>query len=192
MRYITLCLALLFASSICLAEEKKKYEKPGDMKIDAKKTYLATIDTSEGKMVAKLYPDKAPQTVNSFVFLAKEKFFDGLTFHRVIKGFMLQGGDPEGTGRGGPGYHLKAEFNDTKHEKGILSMARTPDPDSAGSQFFVMHGTAPHLDGQYTVFGKITEGLDVIDKIANVQTDGRDKPVKDVVIKSVTVEEKAK
>ena len=190
MRYLTLCLALLFASSACLAQEKKKYDKPGDMKIDPKKTYLATIDTSEGKMVAKLFPDKAPQTVNSFVFLAKEKFFDGLTFHRVIKGFMLQGGDPEGTGRGGPGYHLKAEFNDTKHEKGILSMARTPDPDSAGSQFFVMHGTAPHLDNQYTVFGKVIEGLDVIDKIANVETGAADRPVKPVTIKSVTIEEK--
>ena len=103
---------------------------------------------------------------------------------------MLQGGDPEGTGRGGPGYHLKAEFNDTKHEKGILSMARTPDPDSAGSQFFVMHGTAPHLDGQYTVFGKVIEGLDVIDKIANVETGPDDRPVKPVIIKSITIEEK--
>ena len=189
MRYLTLCLALFVAYS-AVAQEKKKYDKPGDMKIDPKKTYLATIDTSEGKMVAKLYPDKAPQTVNAFVFLAKEKFYDGLTFHRVIKGFMLQGGDPEGTGRGGPGYHLKAEFNDTKHEKGILSMARTPDPDSAGSQFFVMHAPAPHLDNQYTVFGKVIEGLDVIDKIANVETGAADKPVKPVIIKSITIEEK--
>ena len=195
MRTITTCFLALtvMAVTVCSAraqEEKKKYDKPGDMKIDPKKTYLATIDTSEGKMVAKLYPDKAPQTVNSFVFLAKEHFFDGLTFHRVIKGFMLQGGDPEGTGRGGPGYHLKAEFNDTKHEKGILSMARTNDPDSAGSQFFVMHGTAPHLDNQYTVFGKVIEGLDVIDKIANVETGAADRPVKPVTIKSVTIEEK--
>src|SRR5690349_20584665 len=105
------------------------------MKIDPKKTYTATIDTSEGKIVAQLFPDKAPQTVNSFVFLAKEGFYDGLTFHRVIKNFMIQGGDPTGTGRGGPGYKLKAEFNDTKHVPGVLSMARTQDPDSAGSQF---------------------------------------------------------
>jgi peptidyl-prolyl cis-trans isomerase B (cyclophilin B) len=191
MRYTTLCLALVLASaSTCLAQEKKKYDKPGDMKIDPKKTYTATIDTSEGKMVAKLYPDKAPQTVNSFVFLAREKFYDGLTFHRVIRGFMLQGGDPTGTGSGGPGYQLPAEFNDVKHEKGILSMARTADPNSAGSQFFVMHGTSPHLDGKYTVFGKVTDGLDVIDKIANVETGAADRPVKPVIIKSVTIEEK--
>ena len=165
MRYTTLCLALLFASSTCLAQEKKKYEKPGDMKIDPKKTYLATIDTSEGKMVAKLFPDKAPQTVNSFVFLAKEKFFDGLTFHRVIKGFMLQGGDPEGTGRGGPGYHIKAEFNDTKHEKGILSMARTNDPDSAGSQIYIMLGPSHFLNGKYPAFGKVASGMGVVEQI---------------------------
>ena len=172
----------------------KTYSALPEMKIDPKKTYLATIDTSEGKMVAKLFPDKAPQTVNSFVFLAKEKFFDGLTFHRVIKGFMLQGGDPEGTGRGGPGYHLKAEFNDTKHEKGILSMARTNDPDSAGSQFFVMHARAPHLDGKYTAFGKVTKGLEVIDKIVNAprdeSNDRPNEPVKPVTIKSITIEEK--
>jgi peptidyl-prolyl cis-trans isomerase B (cyclophilin B) len=194
MRHLMIAFTLALSASVALAaDEKKQYDKPGDMKLDpAKKTYTAVIDTSEGKMVAELYPDKAPQTVNSFVFLAKEKYFDGLTFHRVIKDFMLQGGDPTGTGTGGPGYKLKAEFNDTKHVKGILSMARTADPNSAGSQFFVMHGTSPHLDGQYTVFGKVTEGLDVIDKIANTPTDGRDKPIKAVTIKSVTIEEKEK
>ena len=190
MRYLTLCLALLFASSICLAQEKKKYDKPGDMKIDPKKTYLATIDTSEGKMVAKLFPDKAPQTVNSFVFLAKEGFYDGLTFHRVIKNFMIQGGDPAGNGTGGPGYKLKAEFNDTKHVPGVLSMARTNDPDSAGSQFFIMHGTAPNLDNKYTAFGKVTEGMDVVDKIANTETGDNDRPVKPVTINSIKIEEK--
>jgi len=190
MRYTTTLLLTFALASSVFAQEKKKYDKPGDMKIDPKKTYLATIDTSEGKMVAKLYPDKAPQTVNSFVFLAKEKFFDGLTFHRVIKGFMLQGGDPEGTGRGGPGYHLKAEFNDTKHEKGILSMARTNDPDSAGSQFFVMHARTPHLDGKYTAFGKVTKGLEVIDKIVNAPKNDEDRPNEPVHIKKITIEEK--
>jgi len=191
-----LCLAFLtLAASVLSApaqeqQEKKKYDKPGDMKIDPKKTYTATIDTTEGKIVAKLFPDKAPQTVNSFVFLAKEHFYDGTPFHRVIKGFMIQGGDPTGTGTGGPGYHLKAEFNDTKHERGILSMARAQDPDSAGSQFFIMHGNAPHLDGKYTAFGKVTEGMDVVDKIANTPTGAADRPEKPIVIKSVTIEEK--
>jgi peptidyl-prolyl cis-trans isomerase B (cyclophilin B) len=195
MRTTTLCLALalMAASSVvtrAAADEKKQYDKPGDMKIDPKKTYTATIDTSEGKIVVQLMPDKAPQTVNSFVFLAKEKFYDGLTFHRVIKDFMIQGGDPAGNGTGGPGYQLKAEFNDVKHEPGVLSMARARNPDSAGSQFFIMHGTNAGLDGQYTAFGKVTEGQAVVDKIANVQTGANDRPVKDVTIKSITIDEK--
>jgi peptidyl-prolyl cis-trans isomerase B (cyclophilin B) len=184
------CSLFILAPLALAAEEKKQYDKPGDMKIDPKKTYTATIETSEGTIKAQLFPDKAPQTVNSFVFLAKEHFYDGLTFHRVIKDFMIQGGDPTGTGAGGPGYKLKAEFNDTKHEPGILSMARTADPDSAGSQFFIMHGTAPHLDGKYTAFGKVTDGMDVVNKIANTEVDGRDRPIKPVVIKSITIEEK--
>ena len=188
MRYTTTLLLTFALASSVFAQEKKKYDKPGDMKIDPKKTYTATIDTSEGKIVAQLFPDKAPQTVNSFVFLAKEHFYDGLIFHRVIPDFMIQGGDPTGTG--GPGYHLKAEFNDTKHERGILSMARAQDPDSAGSQFFIMHGNAPHLDGKYTAFGKVTEGMDVVDKIANAPTGAADRPEKPIVIKSVTIEEK--
>jgi peptidyl-prolyl cis-trans isomerase B (cyclophilin B) len=189
---LCLALALMAASAFVTraADEKKQYDKPGDMKIDPKKTYTATIDTSEGKIVAKLFPDKAPQTVNSFVFLAREHFYDGTTFHRVIKGFMIQGGDPTGTGTGGPGYHLKAEFNDTKHEPGILSMARAADPDSAGCQFFIMHGSAPHLDGKYTAFGKVTQGMDVVDKIANTPTGAADRPEKPIVIKSITIEEK--
>src|SRR5258707_5965375 len=149
MRIALLAFAVVLSASLGqAAEEKKKYDKPADMKIDPKKTYTATIDTNEGKIVAQLFPDKAPQTVNSFVFLAKEHFYDGVPFHRIIKGFMIQGGDPTGTGTGGPGYNLKAEFNDTKHVKGILSMARAQDPDSAGSQFFIMHGTSPHLDNK--------------------------------------------
>ena len=191
MRIALLALTVVFCTSLGLAaDEKKQYDKPGDMKIDPKKTYTATIETSEGKIVAQLFPDKAPQTVNSFVFLAKEHFYDGVPFHRIIKGFMIQGGDPTGTGMGGPGYKLKAEFNDTKHVKGILSMARAQDPDSAGSQFFIMHGTSPHLDNQYTAFGKVTEGMDVVDKIANTDVDGRDRPLKPITIKTVTIEEK--
>jgi len=191
MRTALLALTVVLSASFCLAaEEKKKYDKPADMKIDPKKTYTATIDTSEGKIVAQLFPDKAPQTVNSFVFLAKEHFYDGVPFHRIIKGFMIQGGDPTGTGTGGPGYNLKAEFNDTKHVKGILSMARAQDPDSAGSQFFIMHGTSPHLDNKYTAFGKVTEGLDVVDKIATTEVDARDKPVKPITIKTITIDEK--
>jgi peptidyl-prolyl cis-trans isomerase B (cyclophilin B) len=189
-RIIAACLLLAFASAAFAADEKKKYDKPGDMKIDPKKTYTATIDTSEGKIVVQLMPDKAPQHVNSFVFLAKEKFYDGVIFHRVIKGFMIQGGDPTGTGSGGPGYKLKSEFNDVKHEPGILSMARTRDPNSAGSQFFIMHGTNAGLDGQYTAFGKVTEGMDVVNKIATTDTDANDRPTKPITIKTITIDEK--
>jgi peptidyl-prolyl cis-trans isomerase B (cyclophilin B) len=191
MRIALLAFAVVFSASLCqAAEEKKKYDKPADMKIDPKKTYTATIDTSEGKIVVQLFPDKAPQTVNSFVFLAKEGFYNGLIFHRVIKDFMIQGGDPTGTGMSGPGYNVKAEFNDTKHVRGVLSMARAQDPDSAGSQFFIMHGTNAGLDNKYTAFGKVTEGLEVVDKIATTETDGRDRPVKPMTIKTVTIDEK--
>ena len=147
-----------------------------------------------GVMQGELYPDVAPITVENFKKLANENFYDGLIFHRVIPGFMIQGGDPQGTGMGGPGYSIKGEFasngvkNDLKHEKGVLSMARTMDPDSAGSQFFIMHATASYLDGQYAAFGKITEGLEVIDQIASVATDAMDRPHEDQVIKTIVVE----
>jgi len=143
---------------------------------------------------AELYPDVAPQSVNNFVSLIKKGFYDGLIFHRVIPGFMIQGGDPEGTGMGGPGYSIKGEFasngfrNDLKHTKGVLSMARSMMPDSAGSQFFIMHETSPHLDGEYAAFGKITEGQEVVDAIAVVETDHSDRPRTPQVMKSVTVE----
>ena len=143
---------------------------------------------------AELYPDVAPQSVNNFVSLIKKGFYDGLIFHRVIPGFMIQGGDPEGTGMGGPGYSIKGEFasngfrNDLKHTKGVLSMARSMMPDSAGSQFFIMHETSPHLDGEYAAFGKITEGQEVVDTIAVVETDYSDRPRTPQVMKSVTVE----
>ena len=145
-------------------------------------------------MKAELYPDIAPQSVYNFVSLIKKGFYDGLIFHRVIKGFMIQGGDPEGIGIGGPGYHIKGEFaingveNNLKHTEGILSMARSAMPDSAGSQFFIMHKTSPHLDGQYAAFGKIIEGQDIVDKIAETETDYQDKPRTPQVMKTVTVE----
>lgn len=145
-------------------------------------------------MKAELYPDVAPNTVNNFISLVKKGFYDGLIFHRIISGFMIQGGDPDGTGMGGPGYSIKGEFdyngfdNSLKHSRGVLSMARAQHPDSAGSQFFIMHANAPHLDGQYAAFGKLIEGEDVLDKIASVDTDWNDRPRKPQVMKTVTVE----
>jgi len=145
-------------------------------------------------MKAELYPDVAPNTVNNFVSLVKKGFYDGLIFHRIIAGFMIQGGDPDGTGMGGPGYSIKGEFNyngfdnSLKHSRGVLSMARAQHPDSAGSQFFIMHANAPHLDGQYAAFGKLIEGEDVLDNIASVDTDYSDRPRKPQVMKTVTVE----
>ena len=145
-------------------------------------------------MKAELYPDVAPNTVNNFVSLVKKGFYDGLIFHRIIAGFMIQGGDPDGTGMGGPGYSIKGEFNyngfdnSLKQSRGVLSMARAQHPDSAGSQFFIMHANAPHLDGQYAAFGKLIEGEDVLDKIASVDTDYSDRPRKPQVMKTVTVE----
>ena len=147
-----------------------------------------------GVMKAELYPDVAPNTVNNFISLVKKGFYDGLIFHRVIPGFMIQGGDPKGSGVGGPGYCIKGEFmangfaNNLKHERGVLSMARTMAPNSAGSQFFVMHEDSPHLDGQYAAFGKVTEGIEVVDEICKVRTDYNDRPRIPQVMKKVTVE----
>lgn len=147
-----------------------------------------------GVMTGELYEDIAPTTVENFEKLANEKFYDGLTFHRVIPGFMIQGGCPKGDGTGGPGYTIKGEFtsngfkNDLKHTKGVLSMARTMFPDTAGSQFFIMVADAPHLDGEYAAFGKITEGIEVADEIVQVKTDRADKPLEPVRIKTITVE----
>ena len=156
---------------------------------------IVTITMENGDiMKAELYPEIAPNTVNNFISLVKKGFYDGIIFHRVISGFMIQGGDPEGSGSGGPGYSIKGEFsqngfrNDLKHTRGVLSMARTMVPDSAGSQFFIMHANAPHLDGAYAAFGAITEGLEVVDKIANCRTDWSDRPMKKQMIKTMTVE----
>ena len=156
---------------------------------------IVTFEMENGDiMKAELYPNLAPNTVHNFISLAGSGFYDGLIFHRVIRGFMIQGGDPEGTGMGGPGYAIKGEFaqngfeNDLKHTAGILSMARSMMPDSAGSQFFIMYKDAPHLDGAYAAFGKITEGMDVVDKIAETTVDYNDRPMETQKIKKVTVE----
>ncbi len=156
---------------------------------------IVTIEMENGDiMKAELYPEIAPNTVNNFISLVKKGFYDGIIFHRVIYGFMLQGGDPEGTGMGGPGYSIRGEFtgngfkNDLKHTPGVLSMARTMQPNSAGSQFFIMHKNASHLDGQYAAFGKVIEGLDIVDKIADVDVDGNDKPRQPQRMKKVTVD----
>lgn len=156
---------------------------------------IVTIEMEDGSvMKAELYPQIAPNTVNNFISLIQKGYYDGVIFHRVIPGFMIQGGDPQGTGTGGPGYCIPGEFshngfsNDLKHSKGVLSMARTMVPDSAGSQFFIMHETSPHLDGDYAAFGQVIEGLDVIDAIANADRDWNDKPLSDQKMKRVTVE----
>ncbi len=156
---------------------------------------IVTITMEDGSvMKAELYPEIAPESVNNFISLINKNFYDGLTFHRVIYGFMIQGGCPQGTGTGGPGYHIKGEFsqngfeNNLKHTPGVLSMARSMFPNSAGSQFFLMHKDAPHLDGSYAAFGKIIEGMEVVDKIAEVDTDYSDKPLTPQVMKSVTVD----
>ena len=156
---------------------------------------IVTITMNNGGvMKAELYPEIAPNTVNNFIALANGGFYNGIIFLRVIEGFMIQGGDPTGTGMGGPGYSIKGEFfangfkNDLKHSRGVLSMARSARPNSAGSQFFIMHDNAPHLDGQYAAFGKLTEGYDVLDAIAETRTDYSDRPYDEQRIKSMTVE----
>ena len=156
---------------------------------------IVTFEMDTGKVFkAELYPEIAPNTVNNFISLVSAGFYNGLIFHRVISGFMIQGGDPEGKGTGGPGYCIKGEFtangfqNDLRHDKGVLSMARTMAPDSAGSQFFVMHEDSPHLDGQYAAFGKVIEGQDVVDEIASVRTDYNDRPRQPQVMVKVTVD----
>lgn len=157
---------------------------------------IVTFEMANGKTFkAELYPEKAPNTVNNFLSLVNKGFYNGLIFHRVIAGFMIQGGDPNGVGTGGPGYHIRGEFfangfkaNDISHERGVLSMARAGHPDSAGSQFFVMHENAEYLDGQYAAFGCVIEGMETVDEIASVKTDWNDKPYEEQKMKSVTAE----
>ncbi len=175
------------------ASEEEPWE---DVTEGIEDTVQAVITMESGdKITLELYPDVAPITVENFVKLCNEGFYDGLTFHRIIPGFMIQGGDPSGNGTGGPGYSIKGEFasngvkNDLKHTRGVISMARSMMPDSAGSQFFIMHEDAPHLDGSYAAFGKVTDGLDAVDKIANVKTDYYDAPLEKVVIESIKITE---
>lgn len=176
---------------------KTAQQQKDTQKKDKKMQEVAVIETRHGKIVLKFFPDKAPKHVESFKKLARSGFYDGTTFHRVIPGFMIQGGDPNSKdakarhthGTGGPGYHLPAEFSMTAHKRGILSMARAQDPDSAGSQFFICHADANFLDGQYTVFGETVEGLEVIDKIVSEKRDGNDNPLERVEMK-VKIEER--
>jgi peptidyl-prolyl cis-trans isomerase B (cyclophilin B) len=180
---LTLLVALLLVPLAACAEDKKDrktYTKPPEMKIDPNKQYTATIDTTAGKIVCELYAKDAPLTVNNFVFLAKEGFYDGLTFHRVIKDFMIQGGDPEGSGSGGPGYKFADETKNTPHkfQRGSLAMANA-GPDTNGSQFFITHVVTDWLDGKHTIFGQVKSGQDVVDKIKQGDE-----------IKSIKIEEK--
>ncbi len=156
---------------------------------------IVTFEMEDGSAFSvELYPEVAPNTVNNFISLVKRGYYNGLKFHRVIEGFMIQGGDPKGNGTGGPGYTIRGEFtkngfrNDLKHKRGVISMARSMMPNSAGSQFFIMHADAPHLDGSYAAFGMVVDGMDVIDKIASVNVDYNDMPLKDQIMKSVTVD----
>lgn len=156
---------------------------------------IVTMTMENGDVIKlELYPEIAPTSVNNFISLVNKGFYNGLIFHRVIKGFMIQGGDPEGSGMGGPGYSIKGEFaangfeNNLKHTEGVLSMARSMNPNSAGSQFFIMHKNSPHLDGSYAAFGKVIEGMEVVNKIAETRTDWNDRPLENQVMKTVTVE----
>jgi peptidyl-prolyl cis-trans isomerase B (cyclophilin B) len=199
---MTICSASLALSlGAAIAADNKEPAKTNaapaasESKTNAPVKEVAIIKTTEGEMVAELWPDVAPKTVESFKTLAKKGFYDGTCFHRVIKSFMIQGGDPlskdpskeEMWGTGGPGYQLKAEFNKRPHVRGVLSMARSNDPDSAGSQFFICHGNPRQLDGQYTTFGKLIKGDDVLEKIATTPTQGPDRPVKRMNIDSIKI-----
>ena len=174
-----------------LPDLTQKFTTAANAQTEGAKGMTAVIETNMGTFSFELYPDVAPQTVASFVKLAEEGFYDGLIFHRIIDGFMIQGGDPTGTGTGGPGYTIKAEFSDKKHVAGTVSMARSANPDSAGSQFFVCLDAASHLDGQYTVFGQVVDGMDVVSAIGKVKTARGDRPVEDVIMKKVTIQEPA-
>lgn len=191
----TLLLSLAATQVAFAAEEAKKENKTEETKKTVNANEVAVIKTSMGEMVVEFWPDVAPKTVENFKTLAKKGFYDGTCFHRVIRGFMIQGGDPltkdeaqsARWGTGDPGYKIKAEFNAKKHVRGVLSMARSSDPDSAGSQFFICHGSPGHLDGQYTAFGKLLKGDDVLEKIATAPTGPRDRPVQRMNVESVKI-----
>ena len=190
-------LALCLVMSLCLVACSNKTNKNEETRIPPKELPIATIVVKNyGTIEAELYPHIAPNTVNNFIYLANSGFYDGLTFHRVIKDFMIQGGDPNGNGTGGPGYSIKGEFsnnnfkNNLKHTEGVLSMARSQNKNSAGSQFFIVTKDQPGLDGDYATFGKVISGMDVVHKIEDVQTDSNDKPIKSVIIESIKVDTK--
>lgn len=190
-------LASILAGALALVGCSSNESSVDEVRTPPKELPVATIVFKDfGTVEAELYPHIAPNTVNNFIELSNSGFYDGLTFHRVIKDFMVQGGDPDGTGMGGPGYSIKGEFtknkfkNDLAHTEGVLSMARSQSKDSAGSQFFIVTKDASHLDGQYASFGKVTKGMVIIHKIENVETGANDKPVKDVVIESIKVDTK--
>ncbi|MFB9761391.1 peptidylprolyl isomerase [Ectobacillus funiculus] len=175
--------------------DKKETQAQATKKIQVEKNPVVTIVMENDKQIkVELYPEVAPNTVLNFISLVQKGFYDGLTFHRVIPGFMIQGGDPEGTGTGGPGYTIRGEFssngfkNNIKHETGVISMARSNNPDSAGSQFFIMVKNAPQLDGEYAAFGKVIEGMETVNEIVNVERDSKDKPIHEQKMKKVTVE----
>jgi len=196
---ITAVLLLLLLSVAACGNQNNKDQANTASKYpnDVKQNPIVTITMEDGQQIlVELYPQVAPNTVANFISLVKKGFYNGLTFHRVIPGFMIQGGDPKGDGTGGPGYTIKGEFrangfeNKLKHERGVISMARAQDPDSAGSQFFIMVASAPQLDGQYAAFGKVRKGMDVVDQIVSADRDQMDKPLKEQKMKSVTVDTK--
>lgn len=196
--FLSLVLLLLLSGCGTTKSESSKEENTTQAKVISPDDYpIVTITMEDNSTITlELYPDKAPNTVNNFVSLVNKGFYDGLIFHRIIPDFMIQGGDPNGNGTGGPGYSIKGEFsengfeNDLKHERGVISMARSQLPDSAGSQFFIMVADAPHLDGEYAPFGKVIEGMDVVDKIVSSKRDKNDKPVEEIKMKQVTVDTK--
>ena len=190
-------LASILAGALALVGCSSNNNSVDEVRTPPKELPVATIVFKDfGTVEVELYPHIAPNTVNNFISLANSGFYDGLTFHRIIKDFMIQGGDPDGTGMGGPGYSIKGEFtnnkfeNDLAHTEGVISMARSQSKNSAGSQFFIVTNDAPHLDGQYASFGKVINGMDIIHEIENVETDGNDKPIKNVIIESVKVDTK--
>ena len=196
-RFAAIAIVVIFALVLTLTNAQtrpaapKSWPNPPEMKIDVNKTYTVTIDTTKGKIVATLFAKEAPKTVNSFVFLAREKFYDGTIFHRVIPGFMIQGGDPTGTGSGGPGYKFENENKTSTHGyvPGTLAMANA-GPDTNGSQFFITDGTYPRPPNEYTIFGEVKQGQDIVRAIATTPTGSNDRPRTEVVMKSVTIEEK--
>ena len=190
-------LSNILAGALALLGCSSNNNNVDEVRTPPKELPVATIEFKDfGSVDIELYPHIAPNTVNNFISLANIGFYDGLTFHRIIKDFMIQGGDPDGTGMGGPGYSIKGEFtnnkfeNDLAHTEGVISMARSQSKNSAGSQFFIVTKDAPHLDGQYASFGKVINGMDIIHEIENVETDGNDKPIKNVIIESVKVDTK--